>query len=248
MVRNEMLLNWMRTWELDDSLYYKKSAIRQACFMRDEICMRLLKTPCFVISSHVSKSCLLPVYMFRMNNGIEIICRDNFYGWVVSVKTPTPECEVYLPTDLVHGDDGEDIHHVYCEGFRPEWVYSYDDNHRMTFRVDNDYQLWALMRMLNIENWGWNAYNEEVFLEKEKDVVLDVLCKAKTANPEMGNSDIFCKTFYYDTHDYYKGCYDMWRNDEELAEHIIENQDIFDIFAREWQTIRYGLEFGNKEE
>ena len=247
MARNEMLLNWMRRWELDDSLYYKTSAIRQVCFMRDEICMRLLKTPCFVISSHVSKSCLLPVYMFRMNNGIEIICRDNFYGWVVSVKTPTPECEVYLPTDLVHGDDGKDIHHVYCEGFRREWVYSYDDNHKMTFRVDDDYQLWALMRMLNMENWGWNACDEEVFLEKEKDAVLDVLCKAKTANPEMDNSDIFCKTFYHDTHEFYKGCYDTWRNDDELAEHIIENQDIFDIFAREWQTIQYGLEFGNKK-
>lgn len=248
-IKNELILNWMRHWDLDESLLWKKDSICQACFVRDEICRRLLKIPCFVISTHVSKSCLLPVYYFRLNNCIEVICRNNFHGWVVSVKTPTPECDIHFPYDLIYGD-GErrngDIHPVYCEGFRDEWVYHYNDTHKTTFRVDDDFRLWALMRELNRENWGWDARFEEVFLNRDKETILQVLHDAKCANENLNNSDIFEQSYFYDTEKYYTGCMSLWEDDEQLAERILENDDLFNMFAREWETIKWGLNFGIK--
>ena len=58
----ELLLHWMRKQEIDDKMIYKNAAIKQECFLRDQICMRLLHTHAFVVSTHMSKSIILPVY------------------------------------------------------------------------------------------------------------------------------------------------------------------------------------------
>ena len=72
----ELLLHWMRKQEIDDKMIYKNVAIKQECFLRDQICERLLHTHAFVVSTHMSKSIILPVYAFTMENGIKVICRD----------------------------------------------------------------------------------------------------------------------------------------------------------------------------
>ena len=101
----ELLLHWMRKQEIDDKMLYKNAAIKQECFIRDQICMRLLHTHSFVISTHRSKSIVLPVYAFTMENGIKVICRENFYGWKLSVKLPKDRpCENIIPEDLL--EDG----------------------------------------------------------------------------------------------------------------------------------------------
>ena len=47
----ELLLHWMRKQEIGDEMIWKGSAINQEIFIRDEICMNLLKTHSFVVSS-----------------------------------------------------------------------------------------------------------------------------------------------------------------------------------------------------
>lgn len=146
-----LLLQWMRGQEIKDEMIWKKDAIAQECFVRDSLCRYLLHVPVFVVSTHMSKSILLPVYRFRIQNGIIVTARENFYGWVVSIKSPFP---VSLPQDLVHGDGAEhneDITHCYCEGFKEDWVYPYgcEDVRLTTFRVEDMYRMWALMRELN---------------------------------------------------------------------------------------------------
>ena len=59
---NKLLIEFMRENELDDNLNYKKAAERQMAFVRDKIGMYLTHSPIFVLSTHMSKSCLLPVY------------------------------------------------------------------------------------------------------------------------------------------------------------------------------------------
>ncbi len=141
-----LLLQWMRSWEIPETMHYLKAAEHQACFVRDELCRDLLHVPVFVISTHHSKSIKLPVYRFRMQNGIIVTMRDNFYGWVVSFKCPW---EVNLPEDIVHGDAGKDV--TCCEGFSDDWVYPYSTERvrLTTFRVDDEYRLFALFRELN---------------------------------------------------------------------------------------------------
>lgn len=149
---NKLLLEFMRENDLDDKLLWKKAADRQMIFVRDDIGEHLTKSPIFVVSTHMSKSCLLPVYAFRLTNGIEFIMRENFYGWVVSIRSPfTIE---KLP-NFCHGDKNEDgtndIHEVYCEGFNKSWVYTFKNENfnYSTFRVHSDYDLYVLIYELN---------------------------------------------------------------------------------------------------
>ena len=144
-----LLLQWMRSSKIADSMLWKDAAESQMCFVRDVLCTNLLKVPVFVVSTHTSKSILLPVYRFRLQNGIIVTARENFYGWVVSIKSPFV---VNLPEDLVHGDgENGDVTYSYCEGFKDDWVYPYSvkDVRLSTFRVESNYMLWALMRELN---------------------------------------------------------------------------------------------------
>lgn len=146
-----LLLQWMRKQEIDDKMIWKKAAEHQEIFVRDDLCASLLHTPVFVVSTHCSKSIELPVYRFMLHNGIIVTARENFYGWVVSIKSPFM---VDLPEDLVYGDeeDGKngDVVDCYCEGFKSDWVYPYGTKEvrLSTFRVSDNFRLWALMREL----------------------------------------------------------------------------------------------------
>ena len=145
-----LLLQWMRKQEIKDTMRWKDAAISQKVFVRDTLCGDLLHTPVFVVSTHTSKSIKLPVYRFRIHNGIIVTARDNFSGWVVSIKSPFA---VNLPKDLVSGwgRNYEDMKPCYCEGFKEDWVYPcVTENVRLsTFCVDSNYALWTLMRELN---------------------------------------------------------------------------------------------------
>lgn len=196
-----LLLQWQRNWEIDDKMLWKKSAEKQTCFVRDNLCRGLLHTPVFVVSTHTSKSIRLPVYRFRMHNGILVTARENFYGWVVSIKSPFP---VNLPDDLVHGDganNNEDISSCYCEGFKEDWVYPYGiENVRLsTFRVEGDYRLYALMCELN----KYPALREdENFCCGEYVTKITIKQMVERYKENLSLSDIFC-------HSYYSGAYSL---------------------------------------
>ena len=65
MKTNFTLLEFMRDFEYNDNLLWKKKAEEQLIFVRD-IIGALAKSPIFVVSTHYSKSCLLQEY-YRFN-------------------------------------------------------------------------------------------------------------------------------------------------------------------------------------
>lgn len=146
-----LLLEWMRTEnQIGDEMLWKNAAIKQMVFVRDELCTYFLHVPVFVVSTHMSKSIVLPVYRFELDNGIVATMRENFYGWVVSLKSPFP---ITLPEDIAISNG--DISPCYCEGFKEDWVYPYytKDCRLTTFRVSTNYKLFTLFYMLNkLEN------------------------------------------------------------------------------------------------
>ena len=160
MKKNFTLLEFMRDYKLSDSLLFKDAAIHQMIFVRDTI-GRLVKSPIFVVSTHTSKSCLLPVYGFMMPNGMKVIMRENFYGWVVSMWVDDNMNVFTIDSNIAYGEttytekDGKttytgrdgDIHSVYCEGFDEEWVYPYNPvcTKKVTFRVESNYDLYTLL-------------------------------------------------------------------------------------------------------
>lgn len=75
----EFLLTWIREWDIADDLIYKKAAESQAIFIRSMRDGLLDHTPVFVVSCHMSKSVLLPVYYIKIQNGVEVLIRNNFY-------------------------------------------------------------------------------------------------------------------------------------------------------------------------
>lgn len=119
----ELLLHWQRTHNLDDNLIYKKASENQEIFMRDDIGLNLLKSHVFVISTHTSKSCLLPVYYIKMMNGIKLFIRGNFYDWKISVDSPVDLPANCLPIDCISDGLKDNISKCYCEGFKDEWVF-----------------------------------------------------------------------------------------------------------------------------
>lgn len=149
------LLYWVREDEIDDNLIFKKAAERQEIFLRDEICTNLLRVPAFVVSTHYSKSVELPVYAFTMRNGIKVICRENFYGWKLSVELPgeRPYAEI-LPEDIIsEGYKGKRIPSCYFEGFEEKWCHcSYRPDvkqRKFSIGIYNDYKFYMAMYFLN---------------------------------------------------------------------------------------------------
>ena len=189
---------WMRKWELDDNLIYKKAGESQACWVRGKVCGNLLKTRCFVVSRHYSKSCELPVYYMKMRNGIQLIMRCNFYDWKVSVEIPRdyePLPADYLPTDcLSHRmvkHEGERIPPCYCEGFKDEWCFdAYNPQQppkKFTIEIPDDVCLYVILHSLK------HAYPDIVFnVEDDKRTVEEI---------EQALDEIFDKNGFNDLRD-----------------------------------------------
>ena len=173
----ELLLHWMRKQEIEDNMRWKDAAIHQECFIRDVICARLLDVHAFVASTHCSKSIILPVYAFMMRNGVKVICRENFYGWKISVKLPKkrPYASI-IPTDIMESHSyGEDTPSCYFEGFRDSWVYpGYNPNDvnqtKFSFGIYNDYNFYMAMYFLKNLYGEMDLTNEASKLTRE-DVV-----------------------------------------------------------------------------
>ena len=158
-MEKEELKYWKRKWELDDNLIYKNAGINQAGFVSSEICGNLLHTHGFVVSTHFSKSCELPVYYVKMRNGIKLIMRNNFYDWKMSVDIPESYAPLpgdFLPMDcLSHSmveNEGDKIASCYMEGFRKEWCYDAylpkNPPRRFSIEVPDKYRLYIIIHQL----------------------------------------------------------------------------------------------------
>lgn len=110
------LQTWYRKWldaHSDTNLIYVsrnsrgEPSLHQVHFVRDTLCGMLWadvpydkrkdtgdghdKETCYVIGEHTSKSVPLPVYSLeRPDLGLQIIARDNYHDWNVSVITEKP--------------------------------------------------------------------------------------------------------------------------------------------------------------
>ena len=264
----ELLLHWMRKHGIDDKMIYKKAAIKQECFIRDQICMNLLHTHVFVVSTHMSKSIILPVYAFTMENGIKVICRENFHGWMLSVKLPKdrPYTEI-IPEDLFEVGYNEDISSCYFEGFKDEWVfegYRLDKTQRnFSFGIYSDYDFYTVMYMLK------HLYEKEDFSEDVKKLTKEYVVNSinqvydkfgynememtdgpgkPTERRVMSGWEIFQKTYLHlDDYNFRKDkgldyiYMDIADKPEEFATYIIKYPEIGQTFVSEVKS--YNFEF-----
>lgn len=261
----ELLLHWMRKQGIDENKIWAKPAIEQECFLRDVVCRRLLHTHAFVVSAHTSKSIKLPVYTFTMRNGIKVICRENFYGWKLSVSLPKLRpYENIIPEDLFQEGYDENIPRCHFEGFKEDWIFEgYKPNDiyqtRFSFGIRTDYDFYVVMYTLN------RLYDEEDFTEGAKKLTKDyIVCTIKRIYDKFGynemisyegvtvravsGSDIFTNT-YFALYDFEfrkaKGIdfidTDIFDNVEELAEYIIKYPEVGKVFLAEVKS--YNFEF-----
>ena len=151
-IQPERLQSWFNANMPAEDLIYKDGMSRQVMFVRDTI-TGLLARSYFeykrlpkVISTHTSKSVMLPVYYFD-SAFAKLIMRNNFYDWKVSVESKVG------PLDLdLEGLCGisEPISSCYCEGFRTEWVfpaYSHDKT-KFTVEVMDKHGLYTFLFLL----------------------------------------------------------------------------------------------------
>ena len=146
----------LQAWFIDtldktsDSMMWKDSFCKQVVFVRDDIVALLnpVIKSLDVISTHVSKSITLPVYKIELTDGTEIIMRENFYDWKVSVKSSK---ELNFPTKYLFSYDiNVPISPCYCEGFDDSWVYEPYSKNKKNFTVElsSNYDLYTFMFLI----------------------------------------------------------------------------------------------------
>lgn len=155
---------WIRVNEPSKDLIYKEGSGKQIVFLRDVITRGLFyscengnydheKYDSFqpkVISTHTSKSVTLPVMKICLPSvGVEMIFRNNFYDWNVSIKS-----EKFL--DFDHKGLINDDRDCFYQGFPDEWKFgNYNDNHKQfTICIGSDYDLYAFMFLLKDYLYG----------------------------------------------------------------------------------------------
>lgn len=237
------LLYWCRKWEISDNMLWKDAAVKQMTFIRDVVCTNLLKVNSFVISNHISKSILLPVYAFVMKNDVKVIARDNFYDWKLTIKLPKHYGDI--PKELFSGGYKDNIPEYLIEGFANSWCFNgYDpkDMNQLNFTMElhTDYNFYVLMFILK------NAFKDKKFNNK-KLTKFEIIDKIKRIYKDngfyedcgMSGFEIFYNTFK--TIEKEKNIYDILHlpdNPEMFADEIISNDKamkafIFDLYCYE---------------
>lgn len=107
----------------------------------------VIESVSYVVSTHTSKSVRLPVFrLVHPGGGLELVMRNNFYNWQVSVISSEPIKDnfhgLFVPTRTIDA--------VYCEGFDPSWVFgSYEnDQRRFTVTLGGDHTLFTFLWLL----------------------------------------------------------------------------------------------------
>ena len=151
---------WIRVNTPDDKLICKDGQGKQVVFIRDTIVRHMFYEGEWdskrydefqpkVISTHMSKSVLLPVMeIYLKEYGILLTLRNNFYNWNISVES---EHEVIF--DHKGTINYELYGYCYCEGFPKNKIFGkyVDDKRKFTVCIDDDYNLYVFMYLLQIE-------------------------------------------------------------------------------------------------
>lgn len=190
------LQKWMSEQTIDDDMLWKGAWGKQAIWVRDSLKylvargmtqeeynlkgFELRTEPCMVnvISTHTSKSIVLPVYEFERldsltrSDGIDLklVLRNNFYDWKLSVLSSRPIDADF--SGLFHTSPpiapeytGNELSPVYFEGFPPELVFGYyetTDKRRWSAAIGSNESLYTtiflIMRALGqIEPHAWHT-------------------------------------------------------------------------------------------
>ena len=162
---NIPLQDWISENIPEKKMYWKDSWSKQVCFVRDTIPRFLCKPNgsdymtvrdnITVISTHMSKSIDLPVYCVKAN-GDKFIMRNNFFDWKISVETHNIHNIDFEKLGVIR-KTSDQVHKVYCEGFKAEWVYKpYADNKwKYTAEIDDDFKLKLFFWLIQMKDKIW---------------------------------------------------------------------------------------------
>lgn len=187
------LQEWFReNSEQNPDLVYLGSFKHQVLFVRDQL-YRVVSAGVdfttfdemgvlFVISYHRSKSVRLPVFSIeRPDIGLQLVLRNNFYNWKLSVISETPiEADFsglfYTTSPVEPSYTGNHLLPVYFEGFPRNLIFGYyaeSDKKRWSAEVSGDHDLWMtlflIMRSLgHIKAFRWHT-QESHRIELDRD-------------------------------------------------------------------------------
>ena len=141
---------WMRVNIPDENSLYAKEFLEQVDFIRnhiDDLINDQNDNLPMVISTYRVKSVKLPVYCISNEEyGVEIVLKNNFYDWKVSVKSEKP---IFFDfKDLF--DISKTIYPYNCDGFPTDKVYEcYNKNQsRFTFSIISEYDLYTVIYLI----------------------------------------------------------------------------------------------------
>lgn len=124
-----LLKKWINENNPSNDMVYYKSFFEQMQVFTFIPCRNA-----YVISTHTSKSILLPVVKFTFNNGNIIIVRCNFHDIKVSAILYKPFPENYAGILFYNSD--EKINPIYCEGFNKDLVFDSYKTNKSKFTVE----------------------------------------------------------------------------------------------------------------
>jgi len=145
------LQEWANAHDPDKKLFYADGYWEQIIFVRDRVAgifassyeeYQAIQSKTKVISAHMSKSVLLPVFRVELEDGTKFTMRYNFYDWKVSVDSPR---NVEVDFMGLFAPDGR-VSDTCCEGFPKGLIFGpYCKNKRQfTFELPpGNYHLFA---------------------------------------------------------------------------------------------------------
>lgn len=161
------LQKWISENLPNDELLWKGPMLKQVNWVRDRLVGLVSagldeRIQVQVISTHMSKSCHLPVYqLLRRDLGLEIVLRSNFHDWKMSV----------ISEDSINADFGGLFHtmspiepdytgdplcSVYFEGFPQDRIFGYLDEgvrKRWSAEIYGNESLWTAIWLI-LKNLG----------------------------------------------------------------------------------------------
>ena len=152
-MEEQKLQEWFNENTPDENLIFRQGLNDQVFFVRDILRNALCssyeeyeQTELMVVSTHRSKSVLLPVYQVRHPSDLILTMRYNFHDWKISVDAPRPVD--INPASLF--SPNETISQCYLEGFPDDLGYgSYEDDPScFTAEVSDKYHLYVLVFLI----------------------------------------------------------------------------------------------------
>jgi len=173
---NNKLQKWITAQTVGDEMLWKGAFGSQVGFVRDTIVSLFGWGLHYeakdeipdVISTHRSKSIILPVYeLTRKDLGLRLIMRDNFYNWKLSVISEKPVIAdftgLFHTTPPVEPDyTGDPLHQVYFEGFPKELIFGYyepSDKKKWSAEISGNYGLYTTIFLI-LRSFGVIAPHE----------------------------------------------------------------------------------------